>query len=216
MEFIRKYFPGLDRDQYRDFEALEGLYGTWNSRINVISRKDIAHLYLRHVLHSLSIGVTGLLDRADTILDAGTGGGFPGIPLAILYRHKSFTLLDSVQKKITVTEAIAKELGLQNVRTVRSRVEEHTDRYDAVVCRAVARIPRLAGWTAKNLSEDATGILFLKGGKLDSELAGLETSVRIYRLEDYFSEEYFGEKKIVFLPAGNIMPRSGRGMSGQI
>jgi len=204
MQLIKKYFPDLSQDQYRALEKLGGLYSYWNRRINVISRKDIQHLYLHHVLHSLVISRISLFKNGRVILDAGTGGGFPGIPLAILSPDKEFTLLDSVRKKIIVVDAVCSELGLKNTSAVCARLEDHRDKYHTIISRAVTGFPRFVGWVAKNLGEDAEGIVSLKGGELETELSGFKNRVRILPVSDFFSEDYFRTKKIICLPAASI------------
>lgn len=204
MELIKKYFPDLTADQSKKFEQLEELYKDWNLKINVVSRKDIDELYLRHVLHSLGIAkVQAFLPEAK-ILDVGTGGGFPGIPLAILFPETSFDLVDSIGKKIKVVEEVVTGLDLQNVKATNSRVEEIDGNYDFIVSRAVAAMPTFVHWTKgkiakKSRHELKNGILYLKGGDLSEELQDYKTAT-IYPLSDYLEEDFFETKKVVHLP----------------
>ena len=204
MELIKKYFPDLTTDQLKKFGQLEELYKDWNLKINVVSRKDIDELYLRHVLHSLGIAkVQAFLPEAK-ILDVGTGGGFPGIPLAILFPETSFHLVDSIGKKIKVVEEVVAGLDLKNVKATNSRVEEIGGNFDFIVSRAVAAMPTFVHWTKgkiakKSRHELKNGILYLKGGDLSEELQDYKTA-SIYPLSDYFEEEFFETKKVVHLP----------------
>lgn len=204
MELIQKYFPDLTEDQKSKFANLQDLYHDWNLKINVVSRKDIDELYLRHVLHSLGIArVQGFLPGA-SILDVGTGGGFPGIPLAILHPETNFHLVDSIGKKIKVVNEVTEGLGLKNVHTTNARVEEVSGHYDFIVSRAVAAMPTFVHWTKGKIAKESkhelkNGILYLKGGDLSEELAGYKTAV-IYDLENYFEEEFYETKKVVYLP----------------
>lgn len=204
MELIKKYFPDLTTDQLKKFSQLEELYKDWNLKINVVSRKDIDELYLRHVLHSLGIAkVQAFLPEAK-ILDVGTGGGFPGIPLAILFPETSFHLVDSIGKKIKVVEEVVAGLDLKNVKATNSRVEEIGGNFDFIVSRAVAAMPTFVHWTKgkiakKSRHELKNGILYLKGGDLSEELQDYKTA-SIYPLSDYFEEEFFETKKVVHLP----------------
>ena len=176
MELIQRYFPNLSDLQYKQLKALGELYSDWNAKINVISRKDMEHFYERHVLHSLAIAKVIQFKPDTQILDVGTGGGFPGIPLAILYPKCSFHLVDSINKKITVVKAISEAIGLQNVKATHSRVEAIDDTFDFVVSRAVTSMPDFVKWVEDNVAkkqhhELANGILYLKGGDLTEELA---------------------------------------------
>jgi 16S rRNA (guanine527-N7)-methyltransferase len=205
MQIILKYFPSLTPVQVKQFTELGPLYELWNQRINVISRKDIENLYEHHVLHSLAIAKALLLKPGTRIIDAGTGGGFPGIPLAILFPDTQFILVDSIAKKIKVTEAIIKETGLSNCISTNLRLEDFHEKADFVVCRAVTDIPRLFGWVSKNIIPGGTnalpnGLLALKGGDLEDELLPMGFGVKVYEIKDYFSEEYFETKKVVFIP----------------
>ena len=184
---------------------LESLYKEWNEKINVISRKDIDNLYINHVLHSLGIAkVTSFLPGA-SILDVGTGGGFPGIPLAILFPETNFHLVDSIGKKITVVNAIASALGLKNVKGEQIRAEQLKGEYDFIVSRAVTRIKEFYGWIhnrvkKKSIHSIDNGILYLKGGDLDAELTELKKPYQLTDLPDYFKEEFFLTKKVVYVP----------------
>lgn len=204
MKLIKKYFPELTKLQVSQFEKLEELYKDWNSKINVISRKDIDELYLRHVLHSLGIAkIQGFVPGAK-VLDVGTGGGFPGIPLAILFPETQFHLVDSIGKKIKVVKGVAESLGLKNLKADHMRAEEVKGEFDFVVSRAVTNMPDFVKWVRKKVAkkqkhELRNGILYLKGGDLTEELA-IFTSATLYNLPDYFVEDFFETKKVVHLP----------------
>ncbi len=205
MQIIQKYFPSLGSLQVRQFSELGPLYELWNQRINVISRKDIENLYEHHVLHSLGIAKIIHFKPGTRIIDAGTGGGFPGIPLAILFPESQFILVDSIAKKIKVTDTIIRETGLLNCTARNLRLEDLRDKADFIVCRAVTEIPRLFGWVSKNINPGGTsafpnGLLALKGGNLEEELLPMGFGVKVYDLKDYFSEEFFETKKVVFVP----------------
>ena len=204
MELILKYFPDLTETQIKQFEALEGLYKDWNAKINVVSRKDIDELYLRHVLHSL--GIAKVIKFADnsSILDVGTGGGFPGVPLAILFPNCKFHLVDSINKKLKVINAVCEAIELTNVKTTHSRVEAINETFDFIVSRAVTAMPEFTKWVkgkiAKRQQNDIkNGILYLKGGDLTEELKQY-TNVKAFLLSDYFEEEFFDTKKVIYLP----------------
>ena len=204
MEIINKYFTNLTDNQRVQFEKLNELYQDWNLKINVVSRKDIDELYLRHVLHSLGIAKVMEFKPGSKVMDVGTGGGFPGIPLAILFPETQFHLVDSIGKKIKVVNEVVAGLGLENVKTTHGRVEEVKDTYDFIVSRAVAQMETFVRWTkgriAKQQNHDLrNGILYLKGGDLSEELK-LYTSATIYDLTDYFEEDFFETKKVVHLP----------------
>jgi|TARA_B110000902_G_C14261397_1_gene569862 16S rRNA (guanine527-N7)-methyltransferase len=203
MEIIHKYFKDLTAIQIEQFSKLQELYKDWNLKINVVSRKDIDELYLRHVLHSLAIAKVVQFKPGSKVLDVGTGGGFPGIPLAILFPETQFHLVDSIGKKIKVVNEVTEGLGLTNVKTTNGRVEEVKDTYDFIVSRAVAHMETFVRWTrgriAKKQNHDLkNGILYLKGGDLSEELK-LYTSATIYDLTDYFEEDFYETKKIVHL-----------------
>lgn len=201
---IYKYFPDLTDLQKQQIEKLQYLYQDWNLRINVVSRKDIDELYLRHVLHSLAIAKFQKFNSGAKILDVGTGGGFPGIPLAILYPEAHFTLVDAIGKKIKVVQEVVAGLGIHNVTPVNSRVEEITEQFDFIVSRAVAAMPTFTRWVKgrvkkKSVHERKNGILYLKGGDLTEELKEYRT-VEIHELAGIFEEEFFETKKLVYLP----------------
>ena len=206
-EIILKYFPNLTDQQKSQFQQLETLYKDWNEKINVISRKDIDEFYERHVLHSL--GIAKIMEFADgtKVLDIGTGGGFPGIPLAILFPNVEFTLVDSIGKKITVVNAVAESLGLKNVKAYHERAEKIKDKFHFVVSRAVTQMPVFLRWLKGKFEKEQfnpkhNGVLYLKGGDLGEELAGIKCE--IYNLKDQFGEEFFDTKKVVYLSKGNF------------
>lgn len=204
MKELTSYFPNLTEKQLEQFSVLKDLYQDWNAKINVVSRKDVDEIYLRHVVHSLGIAKVQTFLPSTKILDVGTGGGFPGIPLAILFPETEFHLVDSIGKKIKVVNEVKEGLGLQNVKTFNCRVEEIEGKYDFIVSRAVAAMPTFVHWVkgkiAKNsLHERKNGILYLKGGDLSEELATYKNA-QIFPLSDYFKEEFFETKKVVYLP----------------
>lgn len=204
MELIRKYFSELTEEQLFKFSKLEELYKDWNLKINVVSRKDIDELYLRHVLHSLGIAKIQQFKPGSKILDVGTGGGFPGIPLAILFPDCEFHLVDSIGKKIKVVNEVAEGLQLQNVTSFNERVEDLDGNYDFIVSRAVAVMPTFVRWVKGKIAKEnkhtrKNGILYLKGGDLSEELKDYRTA-EIFELSDYFEEEFFDTKKVVYLP----------------
>ena len=204
MHLLLKYFPELSDVQLHQFRALQGLYEHWNSKINVISRKDIESLYLRHVLHSLSIAKLIQFKEGSKIFDIGTGGGFPGIPLAILFPDVEFHLVDSINKKLNVVNGVAGSLGLVNIKTTHSRAESIQGNYDFIVSRAVTTMPDFVSWVKnrvakKSLHNLRNGILYLKGGDLTEELK-LYKKATLYDLNTYFEEDFFETKKIVHLP----------------
>ena len=204
MTIIQKYFNDLTIEQLSQFAKLELLYKDWNSKINVISRKDINELYLRHVLHSLSIAKLISFKDDTCILDVGTGGGFPGIPLAILFPNCKFHLVDSIQKKITVVNNVVKELDLKNVKTSCSRVEAISEKYDFVVSRAVTNMKDFVSWIKFKINKNSfndfkNGVLYLKGGDLEDELKSFK-NVKTFELSEIFNEDFFIQKKVVYLP----------------
>ena len=204
MKLIQKYFNDLSRDQLIQFEKLESLYKYWNSKINVISRKDISSLYLKHVLHSLAIAKFIQFSKDTHIIDVGTGGGFPGIPLAILFPDCKFHLVDSIEKKVKVVDAVSNELGLDNITTQCKRVEDIDDKFDFILTRAVADMSTILKWTVNNISPNSNnlvpnGIIALKGGDLDKELSRVENK-KIVAINDYFDDHYFINKKLVYVP----------------
>ncbi|WP_040247735.1 16S rRNA (guanine(527)-N(7))-methyltransferase RsmG [Psychroserpens mesophilus] len=204
MQLIKQYFPDLTDSQLHQFELLENLYKDWNLKINVVSRKDIDELYLRHVLHSLGIAkIISFLPNTN-VLDVGTGGGFPGIPLAILFPETQFHLVDSIAKKLKVVNEVVEGLGLTNVKTSHDRVENIDEQFDFIVSRAVAVMPTFVHWVKGKIAKEQkhhlkNGILYLKGGDLTEELATYKTAT-IYNLSDYFEEDFFETKKVVHLP----------------
>lgn len=206
-ELITEYFPDLTDEQKRQFAQLETLYADWNEKINVISRKDMDALYEKHVLHSLGIAKVITFSPGTKVLDIGTGGGFPGIPLAILFPEVHFTLVDSIGKKITVVKAVAEALGLKNVTAIHGRAEQVKEKFHFVVSRAVTQMPVFLRWLKGKFEKDQfnpkhNGVLYLKGGDLAEELAGLK--VEIFNLKNYFSNEFFDTKKVVYLSKGNF------------
>lgn len=202
MTIIQKYFPKLTELQVEQFAQLEALYNDWNAKINVISRKDIQNLYEHHVLHSLGIAKVVNFKDGTTIMDLGTGGGFPGIPLAILFPNVQFHLVDSVGKKIKVASEVATAIGLKNVKLSHARAEEIKEQYDFVVTRAVMPMVDLMKVARKNIKRDQhnavpNGIIALKGGELASEIASMRNIATEWDLSDFFEEEYFNTKKVV-------------------
>ncbi|HNX07787.1 MAG TPA: 16S rRNA (guanine(527)-N(7))-methyltransferase RsmG [Bacteroidales bacterium] len=204
MELLKKYFPGLSEQQIQRFEQLGPLYSEWNEKINVISRQDIDNLYLHHILHSLSIARLIQFAEGTTVMDVGTGGGFPGIPLAIMFPEADFYLIDSTGKKITVVSEIVKSLGLENVIAEQKRVEEVDVTFDFIVSRAVTSLPDFIKLVKKNISTEnfntlTNGILYLKGDDAANEIKKLKAGKFIFDIYHYFPEEYFETKKIVYL-----------------
>ena len=202
-QIIHNYFPELTTLQSDQFEALFDLYSDWNSKINVISRKDIGSLYEHHVLHALAIAKVVQFRPGTKILDVGTGGGFPGIPLAILFPETDFFLVDSIGKKIKVVNGVSTALGLKNVKAGQHRAEELKEQFDFIVSRAVTDFPEFYSWVKyksiiKNKNSIPNGILYLKGGDLNEELSAFKRA-KIYELKDFFKEEYFETKKLVYL-----------------
>jgi 16S rRNA (guanine527-N7)-methyltransferase len=203
---IFRYFPLLTDVQKEKIARLKEIYDHWNSMINVISRKDMDNFFIHHVLHSLAIVKVVSFVPETRILDVGTGGGFPGIPLAIMSPQAEFTLLDSIEKKTKVVLAVAEELKLQNVKVAHKRVEDEKWKYHFIVSRAVTEFPTFVKMTSKNLEKGGTnsignGILCLKGGDLTTELDSFKSRVRIWNISDFFDEPFFETKKIVYLPA---------------
>jgi 16S rRNA (guanine527-N7)-methyltransferase len=201
-DIIIHHFPTLSETQKHQFGLLFDLYKEWNEKINVVSRKDIDNLYVNHVLHSLGIAKVMEFKPGSTVLDVGTGGGFPGIPLAILFPETQFHLVDSIGKKITVVNAVAQGLKLRNVKGEQVRAEQIRGEYDFIVSRAVTRLKEFYGWINKKSKKQSVhplknGILYLKGGELDEELAELKKECTVYNLSDYFTEEFFETKKVV-------------------
>ena len=204
-EIIFQYFPELTAIQRTQFEKLGPLYADWNDKINVISRKDIDNLYVNHVLHSLSIAKIVSFNATATVLDVGTGGGFPGIPLAIMFPAAKFHLVDSIGKKITVVRNVSDALGLKNVMAEQVRAEQVSHEYDFVISRAVTRLREFYYWVNRKVKTRSThplynGIIYLKGGDLSEEMAELNMPHQIFEINSYFKEEFFDTKKIVYLP----------------
>ena len=202
---IKKYFPQITAAQEEQFARLQPLYKEWNSKINVVSRKDIDQLYVHHVLHSLAIAKVQPFVSGAQILDVGTGGGFPGIPLAIMFPQSSFFLVDSIGKKISVVKGVAEALDLQNVRAEQIRAEQVKGQYDFVISRAVTRMKPFIDWVEKKVKQDSkhplyNGILYLKGGELEEEMEETRLNWSAYDLTDYFEEPFFETKKVVYVP----------------
>jgi 16S rRNA (guanine527-N7)-methyltransferase len=204
MQTILKYFPALSDIRQRQFRMLFPLYEDWNQKINVISRKDIGNLYLHHVLHSLSIAKVVEFVPGTRVLDVGTGGGFPGIPLAILFPEVAFHLVDSIGKKIKVVKAVAAAIGLKNISASQSRAEEVKEEFDFVVSRAVTALPEFYSLTGKNIRKTSmnkihNGILYLKGGDVMKELKTIKAKYNLFPIDSFFAEEYFKEKFVVHI-----------------
>lgn len=205
MDIILKYFSGLSPKQISRFETLEELYREWNSKINVVSRKDIDELYTRHVLHSLAIAKVIQFKPGTKILDVGCGGGFPGIPLAILFPEVHFTLVDSIGKKILVVNEVAKALHLENVVGRNDRAEKLKDRYDFIVSRAVTAFPKFVALTrnlvsSKPINALPNGILYLKGGDFSEEVTPFRKKIEVFEIQNFFDDPFFETKKIIYLP----------------
>ena len=205
MDIILKYFPDLTEEQRRQFAALWDLYADWNAKINVVSRKDFDQLYLRHVLHSLAIAKVCAFEAGARVLDVGCGGGFPSVPLAILFPEVRFTAVDSIRKKIAVVEGVAAGAGLQNLTPRCARVESLSERFDYVVSRAVTAMPEFVGWVWNKIEKGQrgslpNGILYLKGGDLAEELALTRRRWTLYDIARFFDEEFFETKKVVYTP----------------
>jgi 16S rRNA (guanine527-N7)-methyltransferase len=205
LEILIKYFPNLTKEQTDQFMELEILFREWNSKINLISRNDIGFLYEKHILHSLSIAKVIKFKSGTSILDVGTGGGFPGIPLAILFPDSKFHLVDSIGKKIMVVNDITQKLNLKNVKAEQIRVESIDEKYDFVVSRAVTRLNTFYHWVKNKFMKGGfndleNGILYLKGGDLREEIKELRLKTKVYELSEYFEEEFFETKKLVHIP----------------
>jgi 16S rRNA (guanine527-N7)-methyltransferase len=208
IEILTQYFPGLTDQQLDQFGRLGSLYEEWNSQINVISRKDIEQLYERHVLHSLGIAKVIRFKPGTTILDVGTGGGFPGIPLAILFPETSFMLIDSIGKKIKVVSEVASALNLLNVTAQHIRVEEVKQKFDFVVSRAVTAFPRFVSMVQTKVSGQSNndlpnGILYLKGGDFEEEIGPFRKQIQVYELQSFFQEEFFETKRLIHMAIKN-------------
>lgn len=207
LELILKYFPDITETQKEQFAKLEDLYNEWNEKINVISRKDMESLYEKHILHSLGIAKVMAFAPGTKVLDIGTGGGFPGIPLAILFPESQFTLIDSIGKKITVVQAVAEGVGLSNVTAIHGRAEKLKDKFHFVVSRAVTQMPVFLRWLHGKFEKEQfnpkhNGILYLKGGDLGEELAGIKCE--IFQLSNFFEEDFYETKKVVYISKGNV------------
>jgi len=205
MDKILKYFPNLTSKQIKRFVQLQPLYAEWNAQINVISRKDFSEFYERHVLHALVIAKFIRFKPGTKVLDVGTGGGFPGIPLAVLFPKVHFHLVDSIGKKIKVVNGVANSLRLTNVKAEQIRAEELKEKYDFVVSRAVTRLPEFVQWIQKNISRKSknsipNGVIYLKGGDLTEEIKPFGKNIFVQNLSEYFDEEFFETKKVVHLP----------------
>ena len=207
VELIEKHFPNLTEEQKNQFAKLEELYKEWNEKINVISRKDMDSLYEKHILHSLGIAKVMEFAPKTKVLDIGTGGGFPGIPLAILFPEVQFTLIDSIGKKITVVKEVSAGIGLKNVTAIHGRAESLKEKFHFVVSRAVTQMPVFLRWLKGKFEKEQfnpkhNGVLYLKGGDLAEELAGLKCE--IFSLQEFFATEFFETKKVVYLSKGNF------------
>jgi 16S rRNA (guanine527-N7)-methyltransferase len=205
ISIILKYFPNLSTKQQEQFAQLQGLYEHWNAMINLISRKEIDLLYERHVLHSLGIAKVMQFNAKTNVMDVGCGGGFPGIPLAILFPETNFYLVDSIGKKIKVVNEVAEALGLKNVRAEHKRAEEVKEKFEFIISRAVTEFPTFYRWVQNKVSKNQfnnlpNGILYLKGGDLTEELKDFQKRIVFYNLKYYFTEEFFDTKKVVYLP----------------
>ena len=205
MDIILKYFPEMTERQREQFAALFPLYEKWNAQINVISRKDMEHFYEHHVLHSLAIAKVILFKPMCEVLDVGTGGGFPGVPLAIMFPESRFMLVDSIGKKIKVVSDVAEQLSLNNVKAQQTRAESVEGEFDFIVSRAVTTLGEFVPWVKGKVSKTQyhnlhNGILYLKGGDLTKELFPFRHKVRTWEVSDFFEEEYFETKKVIYLP----------------
>ena len=208
MNSVTKYFPDLTSQQVNQFGRLGSLYEEWNTKINVISRKDIEQLFERHVLHSLAIARIIQFKNGTAVLDVGTGGGFPGIPLAILFTETSFLLIDSIGKKIKVVSEIASALNLRNVKAEHVRVEDVHQKFDFVVSRAVTAFPRFVEMVQNNVATKSindlpNGILYLKGGDFDEEISPYKQHIKVYNLRDFFQEDFFETKRLIHMTLKN-------------
>ena len=201
---LKKYFPNLSQDQLEKFMRLVPIYKDWNSKVNLISRRDIENLFTNHILHSLSIVNIIEFESSTSVLDVGTGGGFPGIPLAIFFPNVKFTLLDSIGKKIKVVESVSKDLSLSNVTAINDRVENHFDTYDFILSRAVAKMDKFyslvnKNFKSKSINEIPNGIISLKGGDLKDELKDFKEK-KIFDISEFFTDDFFKTKRVVYVP----------------
>lgn len=200
---IEKYFDGLTEEQRKQFARLGEVYAEWNSKINVISRKDMEHIYLHHILHSLAIAKVCRFEDGAKVLDVGCGGGFPSVPLAIMFPNVQFTACDSIGKKIRVVEGVCEAVGIKNIRTVNGRVEQLKEQFDYIVSRAVTDMPTFVGWVRGMVRRGEcgslpNGILYLKGGDLSDELAASRRKWQRYYISEFFNEEFFETKQVVY------------------
>ncbi|MDC1034317.1 16S rRNA (guanine(527)-N(7))-methyltransferase RsmG [Flavobacteriaceae bacterium] len=201
---LKKYFPNLSQDQLEKFMRLVPIYKDWNSKVNLISRRDIENLFTNHILHSLSIVNIIEFESSTSVLDVGTGGGFPGIPLAIFFPNVKFTLLDSIGKKIKVVESVSKDLSLSNVTAINDRVENHFEKYDFILSRAVAKMDKFyslvnKNFNSKSINEIPNGIISLKGGDLKDELKDFKEK-KIFDISEFFTNDFFKTKRVVYVP----------------
>ena len=201
---LKKYFPNLSQDQLEKFMRLVPIYKDWNSKVNLISRRDIENLFTNHILHSLSIVNIIKFESSTSVLDVGTGGGFPGIPLAIFFPNVKFTLLDSIGKKIKVVESVSKDLSLSNVTAINDRVENHFEKYDFILSRAVAKMDKFyslvnKNFNSKSINEIPNGIISLKGGDLKDELKDFKEK-KIFDISEFFTDDFFKTKRVVYVP----------------
>jgi len=201
---LKKYFPNLSQDQLEKFMRLVPIYKDLNSKVNLISRRDIENLFTNHILHSLSIVNIIEFESSTSVLDVGTGGGFPGIPLAIFFPNVKFTLLDSIGKKIKVVESVSKDLSLSNVTAINDRVENHFDKYDFILSRAVAKMDKFyslvnKNFNSKSINEIPNGIISLKGGDLKDELKDFKEK-KIFDISEFFTDDFFKTKRVVYVP----------------
>ncbi len=204
MVLIRNYFPELEPAKLEKLGQLKPIYEEWNSKVNVISRKDMGNFYIHHVLHSLSIAKIINFAPGTRIMDVGTGGGFPGIPLAVLFPECHFTLVDSIEKKIKVVSEVSKSLNLKNVNPLRERAEKTDGKFDFIVSRAVTTLPAFMSWIENKISSECknslpNGVFYLKGGDFNEELRNIKFNHKIYSISDFYSEDYFETKKVVHL-----------------
>lgn len=201
---LKKYFPNLSQDQLEKFMRLVPIYKDWNSKVNLISRRDIENLFTNHILHSLSIVNIIEFESSTSVLDVGTGGGFPGIPLAIFFPNVKFTLLDSIGKKIKVVESVSKDLSLSNVTAINDRVENHFEKYDFILSRAVAKMDKFyslvnKNFNSKSINEIPNGIISLKGGDLKDELKDFKEK-KIFDISEFFTDDFFKTKRVIYVP----------------